>query len=110
MQNAKAAHCGVSAARIAVTVVWATPDRQDVVALSLPAGASVATALSASGLVQAYALSLHELHLGVYGRRAALDRPLADGDRVEIYRPLQADPKDARRARIRPHKPPAKAR
>jgi putative ubiquitin-RnfH superfamily antitoxin RatB of RatAB toxin-antitoxin module len=86
---------------IAVTVAWATPSAQELVALELPAGATARDAIEGSGLVAAYGLELGSLGVAVHGRRAALDTPLADGDRVDITRPLAGDPKDARRMRAR---------
>jgi len=56
---------------------------------AVAAGATVRTALAAAGLTAVHAV-------GIYGRRATLDTRLADGDRVEIYRPLQAEPQAAR--------------
>lgn len=69
----------------------AYPDRAQARSLSLPAGATVRDALAASGLAG------HAC--GIFGKRVALDRKLAEGDRVEIYRPLALDPKEARRRR-----------
>lgn len=76
-----------------VEVVYALPERAEVVTLDLPAGARVRDALAASGL------DLQSHAFGIFGKRVTLDRPLADGDRVEIYRPLAMDPKEARRRR-----------
>lgn len=81
-------------ARIRVEVVQALPGRQDLVALDLEQGATVRMALAAAGIPAQHAV-------GVYGRRISLDACLADGDRVEIYRPLQVDPKESRRRRAR---------
>ena len=69
----------------------AYPDGAQARSLNLPAGATVRDALAASGL-DGHAC-------GIFGKRVALDRKLADGDRVEIYRPLAMDPKEARRQR-----------
>lgn len=67
--------------------------------LTLPAGATVAHALHASGW---YAQAqLPELLTGVWGRKAGLDQVLRERDRVEVYRPLRVDPKVARRERFR---------
>ena len=74
-----------------IEVVDARSGAARVVNVDLPAGATVRDALAASGL-QGQAC-------GIFGKRVALDQPLADGDRVEIYRPLIVDPKDARRMR-----------
>jgi uncharacterized protein len=79
-----------------VEVVEARPEGARVVRLKLPAGATVRDALAASE----FHLRKDQL-LGIFGKRVALDQPLADGDRVEIYRPLVIDPKEARRRRAR---------
>jgi putative ubiquitin-RnfH superfamily antitoxin RatB of RatAB toxin-antitoxin module len=63
--------------------------------LELPAGSTVADALAASGV------EASDLTIGVWGRKAAATQALRDRDRVEIYRPLQVDPKVARRERFR---------
>jgi putative ubiquitin-RnfH superfamily antitoxin RatB of RatAB toxin-antitoxin module len=68
----------------------------------LPEGASLRAALQASGIAEAHpALDVARAAVGVWGRRCGLDEPLRDGDRVEIYRPLKVDPKEARRLRDR---------
>jgi putative ubiquitin-RnfH superfamily antitoxin RatB of RatAB toxin-antitoxin module len=82
-----------------VTVVFATAGVQDVVRLKLPEGATVADAVAQSGLAQTYALDPAELAFAVYGKRRTAGALLADGDRVELTRPLIADPKEARRRR-----------
>ena len=79
-------------ARLRVEVVEALPESAWRVGLSLEVGATVADALRAAGRAAAGPV-------GIHGRRASLDHVLVDGDRVEIYRPLRADPKDARRRR-----------
>ena len=72
----------------------------DLCELTLPAGSCVGDALRASGLAQRYpALDLAGATLGVWGALAAADRLLRDRDRVEVYRPLLVDPKEARRRR-----------
>ncbi len=80
------------------------PGRVDRVALQLPAGSTLAQALQASGLLQRHGLQPETLAVGVWGRLKPLHSVLRDGDRVEIYRPLQVDPKEARRQRYRQHK------
>jgi putative ubiquitin-RnfH superfamily antitoxin RatB of RatAB toxin-antitoxin module len=84
-----------------VEVVYARPEGAQVVKMELPAGATVKDALTLSGLN----LDLQKGAFGVFGKRTALDHPLTDGDRVEIYRPLAMDPKEARRRRARTKKP-----
>lgn len=75
-----------------VEVVRALPHAAEVASVDLPAGATVRDALAACG-VPAGRL------VGVFGKRVALDHRLSDGDRVEVYRPLAIDPKEARRRR-----------
>jgi putative ubiquitin-RnfH superfamily antitoxin RatB of RatAB toxin-antitoxin module len=84
---------------VKVTVVFASANVQDVVPLTLAAGATVGDAVARSGLVAAHAPGAVGVAFAVWGRRATADRPLQDGDRVEITQPLQADPKQARRRR-----------
>lgn len=85
---------------LAIEVVYARAEAQEVVALKVPAGTSAAEALRRSGLPSRYPeLQLETPRLGIYGRVVSPDTALADGDRVEIYRPLVADAKQARRRR-----------
>lgn len=83
----------MSAGRIAVEVVVARPERQTLHRLLLPEGSTVGDALAASGLDAAPG------RVGIYGTVVPAKTVLRDGDRVEIYRPLRADPKDLRRLR-----------
>lgn len=73
----------------------AWPRRFRSAVLDLPAGARVADAVAAAGLDPAGEAD----GLAIHGVRAAPDAPLREGDRVELLRPLQADPKEARRRR-----------
>jgi putative ubiquitin-RnfH superfamily antitoxin RatB of RatAB toxin-antitoxin module len=85
---------------IVVEVVYARPDRQDLVALTLPEGATVADALEAvADRTPFAALDLARMPVGVFGDRVDHARELAHGDRVELYRPLVIDPREARRRR-----------
>jgi putative ubiquitin-RnfH superfamily antitoxin RatB of RatAB toxin-antitoxin module len=71
----------------------------------LPRGSTVAQAIEASGLARAHPeLDLSRAAVGVWGRKRAPGEPLADGDRVEVYRALKVDPKEARRLRYRQHR------
>ncbi|WP_266181730.1 RnfH family protein [Dyella humicola] len=88
------------AEQITVHVVYAEPERQFVRRLTLPAGSTVMQAIEASGIAQAVAgLVIDPASLGVFSRKAAPEQVLGEGDRVEIYRPLTLDPKEARRRR-----------
>ena len=83
-----------------VEVAYVEPGRQFLQAVELPAGATVADALAASGLAQQFPqLDLGNCKLGLFSRPATSVTLLRDGDRVEVYRPLVANPKDVRRAR-----------
>lgn len=77
---------------ISVEVVCALPGTAEAVTLSLPAGSTAAGAVAASGLPA-------RGKIGVFGKIVNPDTRLSDGDRVEIYRPLALDPKEARRRR-----------
>jgi hypothetical protein len=87
---------------ISVEVVYATPERVARYPVSTPPGATVGDAIAASGVLAEFPeLDLATRKVGIFGRVAPLDHELAEGDRIEIYRPLVADPKDARRMRAR---------
>lgn len=85
--------------RVEIEVAYAPAEEQVVVALSVPVGATVAEALERSGLKSRYPEIAGEVPLGIFGKVVAPDTRVAAGDRVEVYRPLQADPKQARRRR-----------
>ncbi len=85
---------------IRVEVVLAMPDRQELVELEVSAGTTVAEAISTSGLpgrFEGFELDLSKV--GIFGRKVSPEQVLRIGDRVEIYRPLVADPKEIRRQR-----------
>ena len=87
-------------AGIAVEVVYALPERHWRVALRVPAGSSVEEAIERSGLRTTLPqLLVDDAHVGIFSRPVTLSTTLRDGDRVEIYRPLQCDPKEVRRQR-----------
>jgi putative ubiquitin-RnfH superfamily antitoxin RatB of RatAB toxin-antitoxin module len=65
----------------------------------LPADATVADAIVASGVESEYGIDASALAVGIWSRPVAPTAPLKDGDRVELYRPLKADPKETRRRR-----------
>lgn len=83
-----------------VEVVYALPEREDAVRVRLAPGATAADAVHASGILARHPeIDLGRSKLGVYGKVVAPQSRLADGDRIEIYRPLAMDPKEARRRR-----------
>ena len=83
-----------------VEVVYALPVAADAVSVSLPAGATLRDAVVASGVLRRHPeIALEKQAFGVFGKRAQLDTRLSPGDRVEVYRTLAIDPKEARRRR-----------
>lgn len=87
-------------ATIEVQVCYALPDSSFLCSLSVPAGTTIAQAVARSGLLQAIpGIDLAVNMVGIYGKRKPLETVLREHDRVEVYRPLQADPKEARRRR-----------
>ncbi len=90
------------ATTIRVQVCYALPARAFIAELALPAGATLRQAVEASGLLQREpGIDLDVQKAGVFGKVKPGDTPLRDGDRVEVYRALQADPKETRRRRAR---------
>lgn len=86
--------------RISVEICYAQARKQDVVGLKLAAGSSLQQALEASGLLVKYPeIDLKKNKFGVWNKLSKLDTVLRDRDRVEIYRPLIADPKEVRKQR-----------
>jgi hypothetical protein len=91
-----------NAPELCIEVVYATPARQAIKTLTLPAGSTVEAAIRASGLLEEFPeIVLGVNHAGVFGEIVSLDESLEGGERVEIYRPLIADPKEARRQRAK---------
>ncbi len=87
-------------AEVHVEVIYALPERQERVQLRLSEGATLQQAIIASGLLEKYPeLELAKLKTGIYGKLCKLDTVLHERDRVEIYRPLIADPKEVRKQR-----------
>lgn len=83
-----------------VQVCYALPNRQTLCDLSIPTGATIQIAILRSGLLQIFPeIDLTTCRVGIHGKLKPLDAALRDGDRIEIYRPLIADPKESRRKR-----------
>jgi len=83
-----------------IEVVLAMPEKQELVALDLAVGATVADAIEQSGIVAMFEdFELDTSKVGIFGQKVAQTQELRDGDRVEIYRPLLVDPKEIRRQR-----------
>ena len=84
---------------IAVEVAYAEPVRQLLRKVEIAANSTVAEAIDASGIEAELPAGFEPAGFGIFGRVVTPETRLRDGDRVEIYRPLQADPKEARRRR-----------
>ena len=88
------------AQKISVEVVLAMPERQLLVPVELNNGSTIADAIEQSAVLDEFeGCELDPSRVGIFGRKAAISDTLRDGDRVEIYRPLIADPKESRRQR-----------
>ena len=91
---------GENEQKIRVEVVFAMSQKQELLALDIAAGSTVAEAIDQSGVVDLFGADEVDLSkLGIFGQRVTADHVLCDGDRVEIYRPLLIDPKEIRRQR-----------
>ena len=83
-----------------IEVCYALPNKQELVRVKLPEGALVQQALEASGLFDKYPeIDLKKNKFGIWNKLSKVDSALRDKDRVEIYRPLIADPKEVRKQR-----------
>jgi len=88
-------------ALLSILVCYALPEGQTLIPLTLPPGATVGDAIAASGITQRHPeIDPSAAKVGIFGKLTTLDTPLADHDRVEIYRPLIVDPKLARQRRV----------
>ncbi|WP_009205940.1 RnfH family protein [Sulfuricella denitrificans] len=85
---------------ISVEVAYALPQKQEVLSLKIRSEAPVSEAIARSGILQDFPeIDLASAKVGIYGKQVKLDAVLRDKDRIEIYRPLIADPKEIRRKR-----------
>ena len=86
--------------KISVEVVYAMPNEQKLLKLDVPVGATLADAVRLSGIPEKYSgIDLEKGKFGIFGKLSKTDTVLREKDRVEIYRPLIADPKEVRRKR-----------
>lgn len=92
--------CTVPDEKITIEVAYASPQDQLLLSLSADAGTTIEQAIRVSGILGRFPeIDLKTAKVGVFGKLAKLDTALNDHDRVEIYRPLIADPKEARKKR-----------
>ena len=76
------------------------PERQELIALEVLSGSTLADAIAQSGVIEIFEdFELDPARIGIFGQKAHPEQVLREGDRVEIYRPLIADPKEVRRQR-----------
>jgi putative ubiquitin-RnfH superfamily antitoxin RatB of RatAB toxin-antitoxin module len=88
-------------AQLEVEICYATPDVQVRKSVSVAEGATVQEAIMQSGVLrECAAIDLTVSRVGIYGKLKTLDTVVRAQDRIEIYRPLIADPKDSRRRRV----------
>jgi hypothetical protein len=88
------------ALRVGVEVCYATSDKQFLIPVEVVAGSTIEQAIRQSGLLERCPeISLSENKVGIFGKRAELERAVQPGDRIEIYRPLCSAPQDLRRKR-----------
>ena len=86
--------------KIKVEVAYATPDKQRIVAVEVESGATAADVLAKSGIEKIFPeIDLTAAKVGIYGKAIQKTQVMEAGDRIEIYRPLIADPKASRAAR-----------
>ncbi|HSM31804.1 MAG TPA: RnfH family protein [Woeseiaceae bacterium] len=87
---------------LAVEIVLATPERQVLLTVNVREGATVADVIAASGLESRFpGMGVADMPVGIWGKRVSPDTTVSAGDRVELYRPLEVDPREARRQRAR---------
>jgi len=92
---------------IAVEVAYARPDKQLILSLRVPPGTTLSQAAERSGITRHFPeIDLSSAKMGIFGKAEPPDTALREGDRVEIYRPLIADPKQARKKRAGGEKGP----
>ena len=85
---------------IRVEVAYAKPEEQAIINVTLPEGATVEQAIVNSGILSRFPeIDLSHAKVGIFSKACKLDQVLEESDRVEIYRPLLHDPKEARRSR-----------
>lgn len=83
-----------------IEVAYALPEKQSLITLELEEGVTIKEAIEASGILEEYKqIDLSKDRVGIFSKFATLDTVLREKDRVEIYRPLIADPKKVRQER-----------
>lgn len=87
---------------IEIEVAYAKPSLQKIISLKVPRGISILEGIKLSGILQFFPeIDLKRASIGIFSKQKVLTDLLNQGDRIEIYRPLKIDPKDARRAKAK---------
>lgn len=87
---------------ISITICYATPKKQIIIPLNTEESCTVALAIKRSNILEKFPeITLSNIAVGIFGQCVKLDSNLQDKDRIEIYRPLTMDPKEARRLRVK---------
>jgi len=85
---------------ISVEVVYALAEEQTLLTVDVPDGSEIKDVIIKSDILNQYPeLDLEDLEVGIFGKLAKINQVVRDGDRIEIYRPLIADPKEVRKRR-----------
>ncbi len=87
---------------ISVELIYIEPNSQNCLKLNLPKGSNIENAIQVSGLLERFPeIDLNINKVGIFSKIQGLDKVLQSGDRIEVYRPLLTDPKEARRQRAK---------
>lgn len=90
----------MSSPHIMVEVAYALPHEQLIIPITMPPEVNAEAAIAASGILDKFPeIDLSVNQIGIFGKLSKLDAPLRNLDRIEIYRPLIADPKEVRKQR-----------
>lgn len=88
--------------KIIIEVAYATPEKQSIIKIAVSAGCTVQTAINQSGILTIFPeIDLTQQKVGIFSKACALTDVVRKGDRIEIYRPLTIEPKEARRAKAK---------
>lgn len=96
----------MSTNKITVEVAYATPQQQRILSVEVDANSTIQEIIEASGLLTLFPhIDLAKQKIGVFGKQRELTDMVAEGDRIEVYRSLIIDPKEARRAKAKKSRP-----
>jgi putative ubiquitin-RnfH superfamily antitoxin RatB of RatAB toxin-antitoxin module len=100
--SAPSSYMGMSMNKIAIEIAYATPTKQIILALEVPSSCTIEEAIRLSRITESFPeIDLQKQKVGVFSKIKKLSDTLKAGDRIEIYRPLIIDPKEARRAKAK---------